>query len=346
MATARLKTSPGDGEYKVSIKRDDQAQEEKRTSSQPKNIFKYLWVCLLLLLAGTLTGIAKLVLYLDDLSQKRTCDADSTQIHNEPVTDIMPNASCRFKLTGITSGKICRFGQETYYLKVLPCLHQENTSQLISYEAYNRQFSSKNINVSAPITRFFKDSKNFYIGSKKIENFLEVVPKQIQTKLTTTEIAKLIVAGTFIRDLVSHTGNWGYGKEGLVLIDVDSYHNIPKTTNDYLDLSIESLKNLNFHILSFDVLKEMKQLYTQMQDKILPEFYQDFGQNRETYLEVLNIYIDCCEKTIKKIEQPSQKITSLKFHKPRPYTNREIQGSLRGELVSARALRNTHSLSR
>lgn len=241
------------------------------------------------------------------------CEIDVSILHDQSVSILSPEIStCNNKYGGIRSGKICKFDNQTYFLKLVECNYftEKNSTQIVSYEKYNHQFVATNINARVPPIRFFKNpgSKTFYIGSKKVDGIKFLRYFDFEKKLSKTDYAKLLVSATFIRDILFDPSNWGTDKDGLILIDIDSAMGasgfyIPSTIKDYLIIAKTLFTDYPTLKFSLNVLREMKDVYIIMKSVPLPRFHTYFEQNQETYLELINIYISCCEKAIEKIEQ-------------------------------------------
>ncbi|KTD53856.1 hypothetical protein Lsan_3520 [Legionella santicrucis] len=170
-------------------------------------------------------------------------------IHDKPMIDITENMNCGPKKEGVIQGKICHFNNTRFFLKKLSAHYswQEasaapNQPGLISYEKFNQNFGINNLKLQTPNDQFFRENngthENFYSGHAEIDfkymeenkNDLKNIPKK--------EVAKLMVASTFIQDL--HQKNWGYNKDGIVLIDVDSANRVPNGFSDYLHAAAQS----------------------------------------------------------------------------------------------------------
>lgn len=228
----------------------------------------------------------------------------SRSVHDYPLEDLPPTASCWNKREGISTGKICQIDADTYYLKALqemPSMQERNAEQgkpgLVTYEEFNRQFVRKNIGARAPETRFFREAVGYnheklYLAGKKVDglNFVSRWNSQEHQ-----DVARYAVAATFINDL--HSANYGYQDDALVLIDVDSVNRLPGGVLDYLNIALESF-DLRVDNMSLQNFIEMKEIYEKMRRTPLPKFHDDFKLTNEVYQDVLRIYINACDDAI------------------------------------------------
>ena len=140
----------------------------------------------------------------------------------------------------------------------------------------------------------------------------------VMAKLGMNETAKLVVAASFIKDL--HLDNWGYTKEGLIIIDADSLDSIPDNSiSAWLQYAYFGLGGLNIHRdMSINLIKETQRIYQDMLDIPLPPSHIYLSRSHEIYQGTLKALIKCCETSILKMyelnpdldpEQPSSIFT-------------------------------------
>jgi hypothetical protein len=243
-------------------------------------------------------------------------------LHDQPVDLFSIESDCRG--SSFQKRQVCDLKGTTYFLKKISFLGQSNhevssqpdKSGLISYEEFNRQFVKENIGALVPKTSFFKipsllGQPKFYIGSEIVEGLQHAISMEdALEKLGKERFAMLTVALMFIEDL--HIGNWGYNQQGFYLIDVDSNDKIPKNINDFLMIAHVGLRADNFKI-SLDNLMDIKNLLTRMKHLSLPKFHESFYLTTDLYLDLINIYIRSCEKTISYITKVYPDLESNKL---------------------------------
>lgn len=232
-------------------------------------------------------------------------------IHDQPIIDITENMNCGPKKDGVSQGKICHFNNTRFFLKKLPTHHswQENSAThnqpgLISYEKFNQNFGRNNLKIQTPNDQFFRENngthENFYSGHAEIDFKYMGENKSDLKNIPQKEAAKLMVASTFIQDL--HQKNWGYNKDGIVLIDVDSANRLPNGFSDYLHAAAQGFSLINIP-MSISHIKEMITIYKEMLKSPLPKFHQDFKLSSGLYKNLLYTYINVCRNTIQEIRE-------------------------------------------
>lgn len=256
----------------------------------------------------------------------------SDTLHDQPVKRLDAGSKCTVKTSGLSEGKICEVEGKTHFIKAVPLVHAKHTASTatknpvkVSYEEFNRQFVQKNIGGRVPSARFFKESAKsgidkHLIGSEMIEGLQFSQSDQLTDKeLGPKGVARLAVAATFIKDL--HNNNWGYNKDGLILIDVDSVHRPPKTIEEFINVAQFGLTPYASLPLSLFNVRQMKGIYEEMRQKPLPKFHEEFHLTKKLYTELLDLYIQACQATIDTVKQANP---SLKSNQP----TREINDAL------------------
>ena len=299
-----LYRSPGKREMERALRLSAMKQEkaeERRNATQGNIIVNHRWKLLALLLlicplVARQIGIGQAVRLADTL-------------HDQAVMTLEAGTKCTSNKEGVSHGKICDVEGTTHFLKPVPIIKSSNETgkqEPISFEEFMRQFVQNNIGAKVPKARFFKETTmkvdKHFIGSEMIEG-LKFANDNILTdkELGPQGVARLAVATTFIQDL--HNKNWGYTKDGLILIDVDSAHNPPKTIKHYIDIAVAGLNPkewapyASFPLSVFNV-RQMKDIYKKMLQTPLPKYHREFHLTKELYTEVLNLYINACQATI------------------------------------------------
>jgi hypothetical protein len=230
--------------------------------------------------------------------------------------------------------------QLTYYLKDLsppqnPSLktyriNPSDPSDMISYEEYNRRFIRDILEITVPESEFFKEGKNYFIGSKKIHDltfFDRRIPYQdIQKLLGPKKLAEHTVLTTFINDL--NRNNWGYDKNGLVIIDADSVNAFPD--NNINAVLKHAAKGLEFSYPTVDALKEMQKIYQSILDKPLPPSHVYLPLDREVYIGAIKILIECCQKTIDILNESNEYDEPAVL--PVPFSRLILISAIRGKI--------------
>lgn len=282
------------------------AEEHLRQSKSHSGKFKYrpsrgievdgvTWQALLLLLIVCPAVVAQTGVF-NHLT--------SRSVHDYPLEELPPAANCWGKRQGISSGKVCQIGADTYFLKSLqqrPSMQERNAEPgkpgMVTYEEFNRQFVRQNIGARAPVTRFFREATKYgheelYLAGKKVDGLKFVSSWDGQKN---RDVARYAVAATFIRDL--HNANYGYQDDALVFIDVDSVDQVPGSVLDYLNIALHFF-GWRVESMSLQNFIEMKEIYEKMQHTPLPKFHDDFKLTNEVYQDVLRIYIKACDDVI------------------------------------------------
>lgn len=220
------------------------------------------------------------------------------KVHDKPVELLPREAKCLPNSRGVSRGDICTFGGTTHYLKPLKT-NVSNKNDDLCYQVFNQQLAESTIGIKTATFRFFKrtpDEPTIYIASEHVKDVKFVPKKNGVNKLKSADIAKWAAASTFIYDL--HANNVGYTNEGIVALDLDG-HNRP-LTNDFFTNMMTAAHTINAHTpsLSIDNIKQLKQIYIEMQSKPLPEHHDSFHLTDEMYQKMLNAYIDICDKVI------------------------------------------------
>ncbi len=169
-------------------------------------------------------------------------------------------------------------------------------------------------------------SASFYVASKSVENFttgsdlikkitrehrllqnkhpfltqsLEVRKReQIVSKIGESGLAKLAVAGTFFQDVVNNDGNWGYDKNGLVIVDAD---NSPGSLAEYIAEAARVPRNIELDF-SINTIKAMRKNYQSMLEKGLPVIHQSVDMDGLFYQSLVKLYIGACDKALLRLK--------------------------------------------
>lgn len=310
------------------LDRHRRAQANKRSERyRPKPMFRVsangtTWIGLLMLLIVVPAVVA----------ETRVLDfvAPEIKFHNLPVARLSANAACKVKGQGINAGKVCDVAGTTFFLKKFPIHAVKPTDsakaaapipaakstkrKVIVQEEFNRHLLKK-VGVKVPQTHFFKQLENtgkhhFYIGTEKIDGIkfgdrLTVSDKE----LGVNGVAKLAVAGTLIADL--HEENYGWNEDGLIVIDADGADMIFHTIDKFVDVAEYAMK-YTIPPLSLQHLEQMVKIYEKLLRAGLPEFHEELFLTKEKYFELLNIYMETCQQTIKMIQQSHTDVSRRK----------------------------------
>lgn len=271
---------------------------------------------------------------------------NTIRLDDDQVPLLPADAVCQMKTVGISNGMICDIAGTTYYMKSVPkvvfdsnVVSSNGAAALLSYEEFNRQFVQNNIGARMPSATFFKTRrmmffKNYYIATEKVEDLKFVDSKVNQDmKLGFRGVAKHAVATMFIHDV--HLRNFGYDKDGLIIIDADSANIIPKSIEDYLDRAILGIKEYSL-LLSVHHLRQMISIFEEMQKIPLPAYHDKFGLSHADYLKILETYVGLFKQVIDflKLNRPD-----LKASQPDYYINVLLYQILLQEKLSMQAKR-------
>ena len=245
----------------------------------------------------------------------------SDTLHDQPVRRLDAGTKCTVKTSGISEGKICEIEGKTHFIKTVPIVRATREKRsatekpsMVSYEEFNRQFVKENIGGKVPNAKFFKETTEHgidkhFIGSEMIEGLqFSDSGKLTDKELGPKGVARLAVAATFIQDL--HNNNWGYNKDGLILIDVDSVHNPPKSLEEFINVAQFGLTPYASLPLSLFNVRQMKGLYENMRQRPLPKYHNEFYLSKKLYKEVLDLYIQACQAKIDAIKQAKPTLKS------------------------------------
>lgn len=271
--------------------------------------------------------------------------------HGFPVTDIThAMTNCESKSVGTSSGKICYINNKKYMLKNA----HDNTLFFLpgkKYLAarYAHTLLKDYIGIRVPnIYYAHEKSDSLYLASEFIDDFVKIgdtfsevdyalfgtenwfsfryhmltsydLIKQtfsthIRSKVSELEIAKLVVAGTFVDDLINNEGNWGMIDDRLVVVDMDSRDAIISDAR----AAASSIRNLPIH-LSLTTILSMREIYKNMLSNPAPKVNDDIDLSQEDYEALIKSYDKACKLAIERIiddsdinlYQPSEKINEV-----------------------------------
>lgn len=231
-----------------------------------------------------------------------------------PVKDITGlTTSCRSKPSGYTPGKVCKIHNKTYFLKKEGF---EGDDPLFS--KYNFLFAKNNIGITVPKAKiFYEYNYDYYLATKEVRDFMparvlklhdasirtdlgieddeEIHKPKLVEKIGKQGVAKLAVAETFFADF--NPGNWGYDKNGLVLVDLDKG---PKLWYQYFTSArCDETSNLFRRVLlSIDDVIEMQKIYRTMLTKPVPKLHASVDMHEDMYKALLDVYIESCQHII------------------------------------------------
>lgn len=239
----------------------------------------------------------------------------------------------------IHAKKICQIDDAEYFMKAAA---DDSTD-----EAFAREFAINVIGIKAPSTEFMYEKKGvayglfghqttseYFIASRKIDNFksgnslrppaisffnffdnqryYDNFRINIAKKIGEHGISKLAVAMTFYDDL--HENNWGYDKDGLVLIDVDT---MPQSVSAFFDSAILNtrlfLNWISRITLTVNNIKDMKAIYESMLHKPMPVINHVTTLSPEMIETVIKAYIEACNYALQRI---NHKMGQLKHQIP------------------------------
>ena len=130
-------------------------------------------------------------------------------------------------------------------------------------------------------------------------NLASIKRQLIVSKIGESGIAKLAVAGTFVQDLISNDGNWGYNAQGLVIIDVD---NSLSSLDEYLAEAARVHRNIELDF-SINTIKMMQQYYAIMLQRSLPVIHPSVDINGIFYQTLIHLYLRACNNALLKIKK-------------------------------------------
>ena len=256
-----------------------------------------------------------------------------SQVVNRPSQDItykgllaedisLKIRDCTSKPAGITPGKVCYVNGKRYFLK-------KADSQGDSLTAINNFKLAQNLGITVPQIKFFyeKGKPGFYLASEAIAGFQTAQAlkdtsffaneNQIDRDKTVAKIGekglvKLAVARTLFTDF--NLQNWGFDKNGLVLIDLDLS---PSHLSDYFSWWRTYALNANFFKLSIDNVAEMRTIYKVLLAKPPPKTHASVDMTQKKYNALLMGFINACTRVIdvyakspESTSRPTWKITS------------------------------------
>lgn len=236
---------------------------------------------------------------------------DGINMHGQPVALLPSDADCQRNPVGTSNGRICTFGRSTYYMKLLEPSETRRTRHL-SYEAFNHQLAKTTIGINTAKFSFFRQTAkdpSTYIASEHVNGIKFITERDGLDKLKKSDTAKWAVAATFIFDL--HQKNVGYTDEGIVALDLDG-HDRP-LTNNLLNNLINAAYSIHKHApwLSIDDVKQMRQIYHEMQNKPLPDHHDDFHLTEKMYQDMLSAFINICDTVISTHDGSQPKVNQL-----------------------------------
>src|SRR3990167_9659322 len=244
--------------------------------------------------------------------------ANGVKVNNDiPVALLPRDANCRRNPLGVSKGEICNIGGKTHYVKLFKPIKSWKNHHL-SYQEFNHRLIESIIGIKTAVVSFFTENTLMYIASEHVNDIKFIQGQDGFNILEQSDIAKWAAASTFIYDL--HTNNVGYTKEGIVALDLDG-HDRPLTNNLLINM-MNAAHSIYIHTpwLSLDNLKQMKQIYREMQNKPLPEYHDYFHLTEEMYKDMLNAFITICDNVIADLEptlpepehsRPNEKINQL-----------------------------------
>lgn len=228
---------------------------------------------------------------------------------NDRSVELLPSAArCQSNKVGTSKGEICEFDGARHYIKLFQPQaidHIKPDGLHISYEEYNRQFVKNNIGIDIVDAKYFVKSpadKRLYQASKQVHGLMFTEHKKATNKqLGKAGVAKWAVATTFIFDL--HSKNVGYTNKGMVVVDLDGYEQLPrKTLGGNVIMAAVGIFGYSPELSLLD-LEQMIDIYRAMQQKLLPQYHEEFNMTDKMYQRLLKQYIILCEKTKKLIKQ-------------------------------------------
>ncbi|MES2218142.1 MAG: hypothetical protein V4501_07005 [Pseudomonadota bacterium] len=238
--------------------------------------------------------------------------------------------TCWLKQMGINQGRKCLISDKTYFMKLA-----NDQTNFRFQEAYNLLFLKNVLNINTPQFGYVQDGQ-LYFATLEVPAFNMAVQlqmngpdfqAQLSNTISSSDIAKLAVARTFIADLTK-LENWGYTPEGLAIIDADGgLHDdgttiMPKTAEEYFKLASESMSvsdfSAPFHLgfeLNLDHIAQMKTIYEKMRLEKLPDVDPSVNLDKTLYAEVLNVYIKTCNSILTDFSAYDKKTLSTDINK-------------------------------
>lgn len=255
------------------------------------------------------------------------------EYHGMPVTDATGMLMhCEDKKVGTSLGEICFYQGKKYMLKFTS--EGFFTGKTYLESLYHQQLLKDYVGILVPNLRYFsakQDGKdNIYLGSEFIDGFVSIaklykqvdyalfgeenwlsfwyhtltsmdlirekVSEAIRARVSEDEIAKLVVAASFVADLVDNENNWGIVNNRLVIVDLDSRGS---TITDLI-----SAANIPTHLpinLSVDTLTRMKEIYQTMLTRSAPHVSDEVDLSQTNYENLVRGYIRAIDITLENI---------------------------------------------